>query len=459
MRTPSLRRRVLASGLIVLAVVIISLEVFVLVNLQQGLETTLAEVLEARVEVAREVARTEDPADVPARLTALGVPAVVTSATGEIIETLPVIPRFGPGPPGPVGAVAGPWESQTVALPGGGHIEVQATRARVEATMRRARLLMAIGTLVAVAVGWWALRWTTAEAMAPLSEVAAAARRTASGVTGERLEADQTDTELGRLAVAYDEMLDELEDAVARAVDAEERTRRFLDDAAHQLRTPLAGIRASVESMLSVNDAVERDRLMSNLVRETARAGRVLRDLLLMARLDAGRPPQRTPTDVMALVEDEADRTHSLAPHLEVLCESRGPLGPITVDPTAVREIVANLLDNARRHARTQVRVRVEVTAGSLRTRVDDDGPGVAPEARELVFERFATLDGHGGSGLGLPIARALAERHGGRLTCDGDGFELWRPTTSGADAHEPGSDAHEPAPDAPDQGQAHTAD
>jgi two-component system, OmpR family, sensor kinase len=436
MRTPSLRRRVIAAGMSVLAVVVLSLEMFLFLSLQVAVERTLQENLEARVVVAREVADTEDPADVAARLASLGIPAVVTSGTGEINETLPVVPRFAPGPPGPVDGVPGTWESQTVDLPDGGHIEVRASRAGVEATMRRVLLLMGFGTLMAGALGWLGLRWATTSAMAPLSEVVAAARRTTSGITGERLQASHPGTELGQLAVAHDAMLDELESALARAIAAETRTRRFVDDAAHQLRTPVAGIRASVETLLSIDDPATRERSMSNLVRETSRANRILHDLLLMARLDTGRTLERTATDVRALIESELERTRSLAPHLTVVCDPVPELsGSMLVDPTALREVVANLLDNARRHADSEVQVHLEITDERLGVRVGDDGPGVAQDCRELVFERFATLDGHGGSGLGLPIARAFAEGHGGSLTCNEAGFQLWLSTAPVIDA------------------------
>jgi two-component system, OmpR family, sensor kinase len=429
MRTPSLRRRVLGTGLAVFLLVVLVLEAFIALSLREQLERTLAEVLEARVQVARELARDHEGEELTARLTALGVSARVTTPDGEQLDNLPVIPRFGPGPPGPPTAVTGPFASEVVPLPGGGEIEVLATRAGVDATMRRVLLLMGVGTLLALVLGALLLRWATTAAIAPLGEIGAAARRTTEGLTGERLHPDDPRTELGRLAVAYDEMLDSLEDALERARIEEDRTRRFLDDAAHQLRTPIAGIRASVESLLDTDDPVQHDRLMANLVRETSRSARVLRDLLTMARLDAGRPPERLPTDLVALCADEVDRTRSLAPHLTVVCE--GPEhGRVDaeVEPAAVQEVVANLLDNARRHAREEIQVQVTAAAHRWRIEVGDDGPGVEPEACQLIFERFATLDGLGGSGLGLPIARAVAEAHGGTLVYERGRFVLTLP-------------------------------
>lgn len=423
MRTPSLRRRVLGAGLAALLVTILALEAFVALSLREQLHGNLEMVLEARVQVARELAREVEPGEIPERLASLGVPALVTSADGRTQQLLPAVPPYGVGPPGRPSETPGPFISAVVGLPDGGQIEVLATRSGVDATMQRMLTLMAIGTVLALLIGGLLLRRVTAAAIAPLAEIGSAARRTAQGTPGQRLRPDDRTSELGRLAVAYDEMLDSLEAALEHARDEEERTRRFLDDAAHQLRTPISGIRASVEMLLSAPDRAEHDQLMTNLVRETARSSRVLHDLLTMARLDTGRPPTRRSTDLVALCRDEVERTHSLAPQLEVTCDGQEPV-TADVEPDAVREALANLLDNARRHARRRIEVTVREVERGWRIRVADDGPGIAPEARTLVFERFATLDGRGGTGLGLPIARSVARAHGGTVTYE-DGFVL----------------------------------
>ena len=427
MRTPSLRRRVLGGGITVLLLVIIALEAFVFFNLREQLEASLQEVLDARVRVAEEVVGDVAADELAPQLSALGIYAILRTPDGVEVDVLPVVPRFGPGPPGSPSAV-GPYISEVVPLPDGGELEVLATRAGVEETMRRILMLMTIGTLAAVVIGGLLLRRVIATAIAPLSEIGAAAHRTARGRTGERLRPDDPSTELGRLAAAYDQMLDSLEDALDRARDGEERTRRFLDDAAHQLRTPIAGIRASVETLLATSDPVQRDRLMANLVRETARSSRVLRDLLTMARLDTGRPPTRRPTDLAALCGDEVERTRSLAPDLDVTCATPAHDVIAEVEPAAIQEAVANLLDNARRHARTRIEVRLIDQSHACRLEIADDGPGIDDEASVLIFERFATLDGKGGSGLGLPIARSIAEAHGGTLAYEDGSFVLTLP-------------------------------
>jgi two-component system, OmpR family, sensor kinase len=434
MRTPSLRRRVVVAGTAVVASVLVLFGGVVYLALQAQLEDTLADVLTARVDLARELGEVHEPAELADRLQRLGIPALVTTAEGQSVEAgPPPVPRFGEGPPGPVD-VAQPRVSERAELDGRVSVEVFATRAGVDATLRRILVLLVVGSLVALGVAILLLRRVGDYAMEPLELVAAAADRTAAGATGTRLEPDDPSTPLGRMAVAYDQMLDSLEDAIDEARVGEERTRRFVDDAAHQLRTPLAAIRGSVEALLQEPDARVRDRLMTNLVRETARSNRVLGSLLTLARLDQGRLFALAPIDIDELCRDEAERIQSLAPTLMVVCDHDPTLARAwLVDEQAIREILANLLDNARRHARTRIelttRLRGHHTGSAvLEIAVRDDGPGVSPPDAAVVFERFATLDGHGGSGLGLPIARSLARSQGGELSYGGGGFVLTLP-------------------------------
>jgi two-component system, OmpR family, sensor kinase len=218
-------------------------------------------------------------------------------------------------------------------------------------------------------------------------------------------------------------MVDAQQSALDTAETQREATRRFLADAAHQLRTPMAGLRASAEQLLAEHDAQARDRLLANVVRETARSSRLVDALLRMTELEH-QPVQRIPTDLTALCRDEIDRACSLAPQLRIeLRTADPPVGSIDIDPHAVRDALANLLDNARRHAATTVRISLLRDDDLIVVRVDDDGPGIAEKDKDRVFERFASLDGKGGSGLGLPIAREVARTHGGDLSCEHSGF------------------------------------
>jgi two-component system, OmpR family, sensor kinase len=434
MRTPSLRRRIVVAGTAVVATVLLLFGGVIYLTLQTQLERTLAGVLAARVELARELGEVHEPVELADQLQRLGIPALVTTASGQTLEaTPPPVPRFGEGPPGPVD-LAQPRVSARADLGGGVTVQVFATRVGVDTTLRRIVVLLVVGSVVALGAAVLLLRRVGDYAMEPLELVAAAADRTAAGAIGTRLEPDDPSTPLGRMAVAYDQMLDSLEDAVDEARVGEERTRRFVDDAAHQLRTPLAAIRGSVEALLQEPDARVRDRLMSNLVREAARSDRLLSSLLTLARLDQGRLAALAPIVINELCRYEIERIQSLAPTLMVVWEHDPTLARAwLVDEQATREILANLLDNARRHARTRIemttRLRDDDTGSAvLELAVRDDGPGVSPPDAALIFERFATLDGHGGSGLGLAIARSLARSQGGELSYGDGGFVLELP-------------------------------
>ncbi|MFN2607377.1 MAG: ATP-binding protein [Acidimicrobiales bacterium] len=230
------------------------------------------------------------------------------------------------------------------------------------------------------------------------------------------------------MAATLEATLASLEQALHDARESEAASRRFLADAAHQLRTPLAGIRANAETLLRGSGEEERDELLLNVVRETSRAGRVMAGLLRLARVDSGEVLTFRPCDVAAVCADEVLRCRALSPELEVDVQVAATSGRRPrLDADVVREVVANLLDNARRHAGSRVAVVVDEGPETVEVRVTDDGPGLAGAAVERAFERFVSLDGQGGSGLGLPIARGLARAHGGDLLYD-DGFVLRLP-------------------------------
>lgn len=231
-------------------------------------------------------------------------------------------------------------------------------------------------------------------------------------------------TEERWLASTLDSTLVALETALEEARASEALSRRFLADAAHQLRTPMAGIRACAETLLRGPPPSERDRLLADLVRETSRASRLMTSLLKMARLDQGEELALAGCDLAELCRDEADRARVLAPELEISVEA-GLDEPPELDANAVREVVANLLDNARRHAARRISVDIARHGDLVELRVSDDGPGVPEGMEERIFERFVSLDSRKGSGLGLPIARGLARAHGGDLVYEAGAFVL----------------------------------
>ncbi len=242
-------------------------------------------------------------------------------------------------------------------------------------------------------------------------------------------------TEQRWMAKTLNSTLASLEDALRKAKESEARCRRFTGDAAHQLRTPIAGIRACAETLLRNPPPEERDALLTNVVRETGRAARLMTGLLQMARLDLGQSLAPRKCDVVDLCSEEVARARALAPALEVALQvdERRPTYA-ELDSHAVHEILANLLDNARRHAASRIDVVVANTDDQVEVRVVDDGPGLSEALAERVFERFVSLDNKGGSGLGLPIARGLARTHGGNLTYEDRAFVVRLPVKAAID-------------------------
>ncbi|WP_320776731.1 HAMP domain-containing sensor histidine kinase [Streptomyces sp. CRN 30] len=227
---------------------------------------------------------------------------------------------------------------------------------------------------------------------------------TASEDLGRRVPVPDTHDEVARLALTTNETLAALQASV-------ERQRRFVADASHELRSPIASLRTQLEvgaahpELLDVGGAVE----------DTVRLQRLAADLLLLARLDAGERPADGRVDLAALAREEArnrPRVTVRAGEGAVVEGSRGQLG----------RVLANLLDNAERHARSAVEVTVGREGGTAVLGVADDGEGVPPADRQRIFERFVRLDAarsrdDGGAGLGLAIARDVAVRHEGTLT------------------------------------------
>ena len=218
------------------------------------------------------------------------------------------------------------------------------------------------------------------------------------------------------------------------AREAERRSREFLAYAAHQLRTPIAAIRSTVEALV-VSGEEDRDQLLTSVARESARAGRLVNALLRVARLDQHEPLPRVSTDVAGVVDAEVQRAQTAASGLVWQLDAP-EAGVVTVaDPESLSEAMAALLDNARRHARTGVTVTVRALGDTVEVAVSDDGPGLPPGSGESAFDRFVSLDGRGGTGLGLPIARGIAEAHGGTLTYEDKAFVVRLPGLTPADA------------------------
>jgi signal transduction histidine kinase len=225
------------------------------------------------------------------------------------------------------------------------------------------------------------------------------------------------------------ELVERVRARALAAQAAERRGREFLAFAAHQLRTPLAGIRSTADAlMLGPGNDPDEELLLAGMTREADRAGRLVSSLLRVARIDQHEEMPLRVADVGQMVHGEVGRVRITSPHL-AWDEDTGRV-PIALrcNPDAVGEALANLLDNARRHAQTRVVVRARASAQDVLIEVEDDGAGLPISVAESAFDRFVTLDGHGGTGLGLPITRGIAEAHGGDVCYTGAAFVIRLP-------------------------------
>jgi signal transduction histidine kinase len=304
---------------------------------------------------------------------------------------------------------------RVVAVPARGqHVVIAAVSfAQVHASLATLARALFIGTpllfgLLALAI--WLVTGYTLRPIAALSRGAAAV----SGTGRPRdLPVPPARDEVRALAITLNDML-------ARLADAQQRQRDLVSDTAHELRSPVASIRAQLEVALDHPDGVDWAETARDVHADTLRLARLAEDLLLLARLD-GQPPRRTPADLAALcVAAVAGYATARVPVQVTVPEAGAAACVVAGDPDALRRLLVNLLDNAVRHAASQVRVSVRSEAGWAVLTVTDDGPGIPASDRERVFGRFTRLDnardrtGEDGAGLGLAIVRSTAEAHGG---------------------------------------------
>jgi two-component system OmpR family sensor kinase len=415
LRTVSLRRRVTALSLTVLAVVLLVVVVLTDVLFAAQSRTDARAQLAVRANLAGQlVTQGVAPRLVTRRIEMSGLAALLVTPDGRRFGTLADEPAPSPG---------GTDQVLRRTLSDGSQLTLVADGQVASLAQQRLRRTLILLGLGALAVAGGVMLLATRLALAPLDAMTALARSITRGDRGARLAPPRTDTELGRAAAAFDDMLDALEGAEAGARDAAERTRRFVADAAHELRTPLAGVQAVAEAAMAPElSAEERERLNLLLLRETRRAARLVDDLLVLARLDAGLPLRREPVDLLELARAEADRVRLLTPDRAL--DVDGAPGLVAGDGQRLGQVLGNLLDNASRHTPPGGRVTVRVWSGGMTVvQVTDTGPGVPRADRERIFDRLVRLDDArardgGGSGLGLAIARGIARAHGGDLRC-----------------------------------------
>lgn len=288
-------------------------------------------------------------------------------------------------------------------------------------------IIMPLLLLVVGLVTWL----VTARALSPVDAIRAEVDAISSRDLHRRVPDPPGDDEISRLAGTMNRMLERLE-------AGQQRARRFVSDASHELRSPVAAIRQFAEVALAHPERTAVGELAEVVLEEDARLQRLVEDLLLLTRIDEGTIPHPTgAVDLDDLLLEEAARLRATSDlRIDVRSVSAGR---VIGDAEQLERLVRNLTDNAARHARGVVRLSLQEVDGRTILRVDDDGMGVDPAEREHVFQRFVRLDAardrdSGGSGLGLSIVREVATFHGGSVRMldsdlGGTRFEVDLPT------------------------------
>ncbi|HVF31658.1 MAG TPA: HAMP domain-containing sensor histidine kinase [Acidimicrobiales bacterium] len=361
---------------------------------------------------------------------------------GPVLEASTVldhVERPGRAVPFSVGAESGGGSWRLVALATGPPEQLVAVVGlsldEVESTVARIRLVQILGTLAVLStlglVSWWVLRL----GVDPIEEMAVTADAIAAGDLSRRVEHPGEGTEVGRLGVAFNAMLERIQGAFREREASEDRVRRFAADASHELRTPLTSILGYAELYRAggLRGEGELAEAMARTEQEGRRMAALVEDLLLLARLDQHRPPERTPVRLDRIVDEAVRDARVVEPDRPI--SYAGSAVVVDGDERQLRQVAGNLLTNARVHTPpgTPVHVRVELRNGDGGDRavleVVDEGPGMAPDVAARVFDRFYRADAsrvraagdaveaRTGTGLGLAIVQGVAAGHGGRAT------------------------------------------
>ncbi|WAL45728.1 sensor histidine kinase [Rhodococcus pyridinivorans] len=354
-------------------------------------------------------------------------------------STAPDVSNDPTGRPVTVGAAGddGPhWRVMSTENASGVVTTVGMSLAETEETVGRLVVLQTvIGAVVLVALavaGGVVVRMS----LRPLDEVERTAAAIAEGDLSERVPEGDPRTEIGRLSVTFNAMLGRIESAFAATAESEEsarrseeKMRRFVADAGHELRTPLTTIRGFAE-LYRQGASTDTGMLMERIEREARRMGLLVEDLLMLARLDEQRPLDRSPVDLLAVAADAVHNARAVAPERTITLDIiDGPGIPeVLGDDARLRQVLSNLVTNALTHTPpdADVTVRVGTADTDAVLEVADTGPGLDPDDRERVFERFYRADASrtrasGGSGLGLSIVAALVAAHGGKVEVESE--------------------------------------
>ena len=352
------------------------------------------------------------------------------------------------GSPGPFTAPAAgdpghSWRVVVRALPGGRHAVVAISLDDVQSTVGQLEIAEVVAGAAALALLAGIALPLIRAGLSPLTKIEDTAAAIAAGDLSRRIAHPSEHTEVGRLASALNSMLGRIESAYrareegearalaseARALDSEDRMRRFVADASHELRTPLTSVKGLAEFYLQQRETASRAevaRLMGGIQQEAARMGRLVDDLLLLARFDEDRPLDTHPVDLASVAAEAVRSTLAVQPGQPLTLLAAPEPVIVSADAARLRQIIDNLISNALQHtpAGTPVTVTVAGEAGHGQLTVADIGPGLSAAQASRVFERFYRTDrarsrASGGTGLGLSIVAALVAAHGGTVTVD----------------------------------------
>lgn len=362
---------------------------------------------DGRIVIARPAGYADDPEPLP-EVTQL-TPADLAGKVGSFLTL---------GTVGDQGSV----RALVVQRPEGLELLAQSLDSVDAATRRVVVMSLAISLTAAVAgiaVAWLLLR----RGFRPVDDMIETAGAIAEGDLTRRIEPAESTTELGRLGIALDHMMARIESADRDRLREADRLRRFVDDASHELRTPIAAITGYAELYAEggVEPGSQLDRAMGRINEAGQRAGRLIEDLLALARLDREIGSSQEQLDISELVEDTVEDAR-VGTGRDIRSDATGPV-MVTGDPVWLRQAIENLINNAVTHAPTSTSIELVVQSRGDRGEIAvvDHGPGIAETERERVFDRFARPDAgrdrtHGGAGLGLAIVREVVLSHNGTV-------------------------------------------
>jgi two-component system, OmpR family, sensor kinase len=418
-------------GIVAALAIVRTLEARLLADIDAELERVPRNIDAASADTVR---RQLAPAFVDVRRIAV----IQTGPQGTVIRSLPSGPEEAPDPLPEIAGVTAPSGPMTInsvegsqlhfravasTTPGGGMVLAAISLDEVEGAVSDARQVMLGASLLAMAalaLGSWVL---IRLGLRPVDRMVLTAQRIADGHITERVPVRSPDSEVGQLGTALNRMLDRVSDAFDARTASEHRMRRFVADASHELRTPLTAIRGYAELSTRSADPEEREAAMARVEQAAVRMAALVDDLVLLARLDQGRPLATDPLDLSQVVLDAVADARTLEP--ERRFEVIAPVVGTTVfgDRARLRQVVDNLLANVREHTPPHTRVAITVVGRNegVMLEVRDDGPGMQEEDAAHAFDRFwqaPATDAHPrrGTGLGLAIVADLVHAHGGTI-------------------------------------------